>query len=90
MVEKVKQAGFQVVYTTSFVSLLLPLMLLSRRRRESGADMGKQMEAVGLSINRLTNAVLGTIMQIERKMINLGLSFRFGGSLLLVARKQIK
>ncbi|MDD5180611.1 MAG: class I SAM-dependent methyltransferase [Gallionellaceae bacterium] len=84
---KVVRAGFRVEYTTSFVSLLLPLMLASRGLKKSGADMDEQMEAVGLKVGKLTNAVLGAIMQIERGMINLGLSFPFGGSLLLVARK---
>ncbi len=87
LIEKTASAGFRVEYATSFVSLLLPLMLASRGLKKSGEDMDKQMEAVGLKVGRLTNAVLGTIMQIERGLISLGLSFPFGGSLLLVARR---
>ena len=87
LVEKASRAGFQVEYATSFVSLLLPLMLASRGLKKTGADMDEQMEAVGLKIGKLTNAMLGAIMQIERGLIGLGLSFPFGGSLLLVARK---
>lgn len=87
LIEKLARAGFRVEYATSFVSLLLPLMLASRGMKKSGADMDQQMEAVGLKVGRLTNAVLGAIMQIERGLISLGLSFPFGGSLLLVARR---
>ncbi|MBI5659360.1 MAG: methyltransferase domain-containing protein [Nitrosomonadales bacterium] len=87
LIEKVTRASFRIEYATSFVSLLLPLMLASRGLKKSGANMDKQMEEVGLKIGRLTNAVLGAVMQIERGLIRLGLSFPFGGSLLLVARK---
>lgn len=87
LIEKTARAGFRVEYATSFVSLLLPLMLASRGLKKSGADMDEQMEAVGLKVGKLTNAVLGAIMKIERSLISLGLSFPFGGSLLLVARK---
>lgn len=87
LIEKLARAGFRVEYATSFVSLLLPLMLASRGMKKSGADMEQQMEAVGLKVGRLTNAVLGAVMQIERRLISLGLSFPFGGSLLLVARR---
>ncbi|HEU0234431.1 MAG TPA: methyltransferase domain-containing protein [Gallionella sp.] len=89
LTEKLARAGFQVEYATSFVSLLLPLMLASRGLKKSGAGMDEQMEAVGLRVGKLTSAVLGAIMQIERGLINLGLSFPFGGSLLLVARKAV-
>lgn len=84
---KVTRAGFRVEYTTSFVSLLLPLMLASRGLKKSGTNMDEQMEAVGLRVGRLTNAVLRAIMRVEQWLIRLGLSFPLGGSLLLVARK---
>lgn len=87
LIEKAARAGFRLEYATSFVSLLLPLMLAARGLKKSGTDMDQQMEAVGLKVGKLTSAVLGAIMQIERGLISLGLSFPFGGSLLLVARK---
>ena len=87
LVGKVIQAGFQVEYITSFVSLLLPLMLASRWLRRFGSGMDEQMDAAGLMIGKLTNAVLGVVMRIEWILIRVGLSFPFGGSLLLVARK---
>ncbi len=84
---KVIRAGFRVEYATSFVSLLLPLLLASRGMKKSGANMDEQMKAVGLKVGRLTNAVLRAIMRVEQWLIRLGLSFPLGGSLLLVARK---
>lgn len=90
LTEKMTKAGFRIEYTTSFVSLLLPLMLASRGMKKSGADMDKKMEAVGLKLGKLTNALLGAIMKIEQVLIRLGLSFPFGGSLLLAAIKPEK
>lgn len=87
LAEKTARAGFRVEYATSFVSLLLPLMLFSRGQKKSGASMEEQMEAVGLKVGRLTNAALRAIMRVEQVLIRLGLSFPLGGSLLLVARK---
>lgn len=87
LLDKVKRAGFRIEYATSFVSLLLPLMLLSRGIKKSGTNMDEQMEAVGLKVGALTNTVLGAVMQIERGLLKLGLSLPLGGSLLVVATK---
>ena len=84
---KVERAGFTVEYMTSFVALLLPLMMAARAWPKSGSGMEQQMEGAGLKIGRLTNAVLGLIMRIEWIFIKVGLSFPAGGSLLLVAKK---
>lgn len=87
LLAKVIRAGFRVEYVTSFVALLLPLMLASRALPKSGTGMEEQMDGAGLKIGKLTNAVLGAIMRIEWILIKAGLSFPFGGSLLLVAKK---
>lgn len=90
LVEKVVRSGFRIEYTTSFVSLLLPLMLASRWQKKSGSDMDGQMEAVGLKTGRLANVLLGAVMRIEWMLTNAGLPLPFGGSLMLVARKPEK
>lgn len=88
LVEKLERAGFRVVYTTSFISLLLPLMLAARLlRNPAGIGMQDQMDAAGLSIGRLTNAAMSAVMAIERGLIRSGLRLPFGGSLLAVAKK---
>jgi hypothetical protein len=90
LVEKVVRSGFQIGYTASFVSLLLPLMLASRWQKESSPDMDGQMEAVGLKTGRLANVLLGAVMRIEWMLADAGLPLPFGGSLMLVARKPEK
>ena len=85
LVEKVQQAGFRVEYVTSFVSLLLPLMLASRCLQKS-AQADDQMDA-GFKIGKFANWVLGAVMGLERGLLSLGITFSIGGSLLLVATK---
>ena len=87
LLQKVRRAGFRIEYATSFVSLLLPLMLASRGMKKSGANMDEQMQAVGLKVGVLANAVLKAVMRIETGLLKLGLSLPLGGSLLLVAGK---
>ena len=90
LVQKLKRAGFSVEYATSFISLLLPLMLAARLlRKPAGIEMEDQMDAAGLSIGKLTNTVLGMVMAVERSLLRLGLRLPLGGSLLVIARKPI-
>jgi len=82
---KVERAGFKTLRTTSFVSLLLPLMLIARlKQRLTDKELDPAAE-FNLSIPG--NFLLECIMNIERAMIRLGVAFPTGGSLLLVAKK---
>ncbi|NJP08460.1 MAG: class I SAM-dependent methyltransferase [Leptolyngbyaceae cyanobacterium RU_5_1] len=82
---KVEQAGFKVVRMTSFVSLLLPVMLLSRsQQREHNSKYDANSE---LRINGWMNATLESILGMERSLIQLGICLPVGGSLLLIAKK---
>ena len=82
---KVERAGFKTLRTTSFVSLLLPLMLIGRlKQRLTNNELDPAAE-FNLSIP--WNFLLECIMNIERTMIRLGVAFPAGGSLLLVAKK---
>jgi SAM-dependent methyltransferase len=85
LIAKVKSAGFEVVRQSSFVSLLLPLMLASRlRQRREDATYDPLAE---LRMGALANALLEKVMGIERGLIQTGLSFPIGGSLMIIARK---
>jgi SAM-dependent methyltransferase len=85
LIRKVQRAGFRIVRATSFVSLLLPLLLLSRwKRNRPGACFDPLAE---YKIGRLTNRILEAALGVERVLIRQGISFPAGGSLLLVARR---
>jgi SAM-dependent methyltransferase len=85
---KVVMAGFEVQRMTSFVSILFPLMMMSRLKDRYSASRFDPMSE--LKINNLLNTLLEKILDIERWIIGLGLSFPIGGSLLLIARKIAK
>ncbi len=85
LLAKVQAAGFHIQYVTSFVSLLVPLMWLSRWLQKS-AQACDQMDA-GFKIGNLANVILGSVMTLERGLLSLGITFPIGGSLLLVATK---
>lgn len=84
---KVQQAGFSVVRVTSFVSLLLPLMMLSRSKMRNSNKVSDPLAE--LRVGGLTNWMLLKILGLERALIRLGLSLPAGGSLLVVACKNI-
>lgn len=83
---KVTRAGFRVSRITSFVSLLLPLLMLSRSKdRFATKELDPHAE---FNISPPVNVGLGKILDLERTAIRAGVSFPFGGSLLLVARRE--
>lgn len=84
LVNKVSRAGFEVTAATSFVSLLLPLMMASRFLKKNRMPKDPAEE---LRLSNLANGLLGVIMGVERQIIQAGARFSAGGSLLLVARK---
>lgn len=82
---KVKGSGFKLLRSTSFVTTLLPAMMLSR------AVQKNNMEAVDpageLKINPILNKVFYWLMMLEVAGIRLGLNYPVGGSRLIVAKK---
>lgn len=85
LIGKLEGAGFKIIRVTSFVSLLLPLMLISRLNQRSSTDYDPSSE---LKISGTLNYLLERILDLERWFIELGFSFPLGGSLLLIAYKQ--
>lgn len=83
--DKVEKAGFRVEKATSFVSLLLPLMFMSRLSKRKPVENYNPTQE--LRISGLANAALEKVLDLERLMIRGGLSFPMGGSRLLIARK---
>jgi SAM-dependent methyltransferase len=86
LVDKVERAGFHVLRTTSFVSLLLPVLLLSRLKRHiTRAHFDPLAE---YNISEPLNAWLEKVLGLERIAIGRGISFPAGGSLLLIAIRE--
>jgi len=81
--DKAKAAGFEVVFKTSFVSLLLPVLYLSRLRSRRA---GKYELSDEQDIHPMVDQCLRWILAAEFGLIRWGLRFPAGGSQLLVAR----
>lgn len=86
--EKVGDAGFEIVRSTSFVSTLLPVMYLSRLLQRNKMNMSIDNMA-GLRINPIFNKILELFLRFELALIRVGVSLPVGGSRLLVARKSM-
>lgn len=84
--EKVRRAGFHVVFETSFVSLLLPAMAASRLMQSKQQVVTDEMAE--LRLPKLLNSTFETMMKVERFFIQIGMRFPIGGSGLLVAKKR--
>jgi SAM-dependent methyltransferase len=92
---KLAAAGFAIVDSLSFVSLLLPVMAFSRlrlrRRRPKGSEQAAGGElasaAVELELPRWLDAVFARVLAVEAALIERGWRFPAGGSRLVVARR---
>jgi ubiquinone/menaquinone biosynthesis C-methylase UbiE len=83
--DKLERAGLQVMKSTSFVSLLVPLMLMARKSKRNKA--GQTSPTVGLNLHPLVDKLMQGIMNIELMLIKLGISLPIGGSRLIIAKK---
>lgn len=83
LLEKTNGAGFKVIYLTSFVSCLLPLMWLARRKNRQ-LDYEPMSELI---IPGWLNITLEKVMSFELLLLKMGCTFPVGGSLLLLAKK---
>lgn len=82
---KLERAGLSLVRATSFVSLLLPLLIVSRiaqRRRRQFDPLDE------FRIPKILDRALDSVLRGELALIASGLSLPIGGSLLVVARKE--
>jgi ubiquinone/menaquinone biosynthesis C-methylase UbiE len=85
LVERVATAGFVVRHVTSFVVVLLPLLVASRLRRRVVDDAYDPLAELRLasSLNRLFGRLLAAELAATRR----GVRWPAGGSLLLVAER---
>jgi len=83
LVRRVEAAGFHVLRKTSFVSLLLPAVALSRWR-----GRGRECDpATEFRLPAVVERAFGVAMTAERRLIGAGVSFPAGSSLLLIAQR---
>jgi SAM-dependent methyltransferase len=79
-------AGFDVVRTTSYVSLLLPVVAASRlanRRLTSDYDPFRE-----LAVSSVVNRACAGVLSAETLLIRRGVSFPLGTSLVIVGRRR--
>jgi SAM-dependent methyltransferase len=82
---KLQRAGFDILRSTSFVSLLLPAMLASRLlNRMSAAARNDPLREV--RIGSLANRIGALAMGADRSLIRAGLNLPIGGSRIIAAR----
>lgn len=83
--DKLVRAGFSITRSTSFVTVLLPLMFLSRlKQRGKGKSYDPHKE---LRVNPLMNRIFKGLLHLELWLIRMGISFPVGGSRLIIATK---
>ncbi|MDI1254207.1 class I SAM-dependent methyltransferase [Thermomonas sp.] len=83
--DKLRRNGFRVIFSTSFVALLLPALAASRLVKGNKAreqDPFREFRLPGW-----LNRTLGGIMAVERFLIRMGVRFPIGGTRLIVAEK---
>jgi 2-polyprenyl-3-methyl-5-hydroxy-6-metoxy-1,4-benzoquinol methylase len=87
---KLRENGFDISYSTSFVFVLFPLMLISRifdrKRDQSGVDE-KGLEK-RVTFHPVLNRIFDFVMRIDEALIRLGVSLPFGGTLVVIAKKR--
>lgn len=86
LVTKLQSAGFHIVVSTSFNTLLLPLLAISRffKRRNYGMDLDVLDE---LRMSNIANYILSSVLYVEFLLVRLGIRWPVGGSRIVVAQK---
>ena len=82
---KVRECRLSILRSTSFVTMLLPAMMLSRIANK--AKKGEFDPAGELKIGRVVNKMFFYVMMFELATIRLGLDYPAGGSRLIIASK---
>jgi SAM-dependent methyltransferase len=79
---KLIRSGFEVLFTSSFTALLLPLMIASRWRRSTrDDDVFREFR-----LNHYLNLIFAAILRAEIRMTLAGLNWFAGGSRVVVGR----
>jgi len=79
---KLGRCGFEVIFSSSFTALLLPIMAASRLKPRRGGDKA----AVELAVDRRTNALFKAVLRMEIRMTLAGFNWPAGGSRIVLGR----
>ena len=82
---KLENAGYAITWETSFVTLLLPLLMVSRMSPWKRVDDDPFVE---FRIPRWLDASLYGVLRAEASLINAGIRLPVGGSLMIAATKR--
>lgn len=83
---KVKKAGFEILRSTSFITVLLPAMMASRllSKKVPAKEYDAQAE---LRLPQYVNSLFLLLLNCELALIKLGINLPIGGSRLVVAKR---
>lgn len=87
---RLREAGFDIVFSTSFTALLLPLML-ANRLRVGPAARHADPRAVALAeftMAHWLNAMLGAVNRLEAALTRRGMRWPVGGSRIVLGRRR--
>ncbi|WP_245439899.1 class I SAM-dependent methyltransferase [Microvirga aerophila] len=88
MERKLEAAGFRILHSTSFNSLLLPLMIASRQMMILRERRGIKRDALSeFQMSGWLNRVLSSVLRIEVGLTKAGIHWPVGGSRVVVAQK---
>jgi SAM-dependent methyltransferase len=80
---KLEAAGFRILFSSSFVSLLLPMLAASRRRKRKPGDTTNNYAEFMLPSS--VNSALYAVLHLEALLIRSGLRFPIGGTRIIAA-----
>jgi SAM-dependent methyltransferase len=87
---KLRENGFDIIFKSSFVFSLFPLMAASRllKKNEKFKERTFEEKLSELKLSKTTNTILESILRIDELLLKAGISLPFGGSLIAVAIKK--
>jgi SAM-dependent methyltransferase len=85
LLSQLRAAGFEIVHSTSFIALLLPLLLFARLRRRTVDESDDPLAE--LRLGGFINNALELVTSLELALTTRHWSWPLGGSLLVVARR---
>jgi SAM-dependent methyltransferase len=84
---KIGRAKLELVESTSFITLLLPAMCISRLSLKKYNRSMNMDDIAGLRLHPMVNKIFEWFANVDMALINFGISLPAGGSRFVIARK---